>query len=295
MDGRLRPRLDQESGHHRWIWVLGLVVGLWLGGWAHPAAAWAGSLVDRVTAFPYWTSKPPTQPAKGDLHYPDWMAGTWQATSELLELSAPLAPEIVTPGFESNRSLLGQPMDFTVRFEPQRLAPALSAFPLRSRPTTDQRAIVADRAFNGLNIAAAYLGRDAITGIVADPGDPNHQTLQLSGRRELRSEVTGRTSERPAANRFVATETSIQSFGGGPAPTGRSLYRNLVETTTDYRLREGDRVTADQFTAIYLLPPDRYASVARDRPVALYHYRLTLQRPAPSSPAATEPPGDRRS
>ncbi|TAD78071.1 MAG: hypothetical protein EA001_08625 [Oscillatoriales cyanobacterium] len=269
----------------RWVWCWVLVACLWFGGWG-ASPAWAGPLVDRVTTYPYWTQKPPTQPAKGDLTYPDWMAGTWQVTSELLGLSAPFAPEIVTPGFESNRSLLGQPMEFTVRFSPQSLAPALSAFPLRSRPSLEQRAIVADRAFNGLNIAAAYLGREAIAGIVADPGDPNHQTLQLKGQRELRSEVTGRASERPGVNRFVATETSIQSFGGGSATVGRSVYRNLVETTTDYRLGEGDRVTADQFTAIYLLSPDRYASVTRDRPVALYHYRLTLQHPADLTPSS---------
>ena len=44
------------------------------------------------------------------------MASTWQVTSTLIDLAAPLAPEIVTPGFEGNRRQLNQPVSFVVRF-----------------------------------------------------------------------------------------------------------------------------------------------------------------------------------
>lgn len=267
-----------------WRWGLWVVVGAWvlaIGlGW--PAIAQAGPLADRVAAFPYWTGKPPTKPAAGDLLYPDWLAGEWQVTSTLLELSAPFAPEIVTPGFESNRSLLGQPVEFAVRFQPQAIAPALSTFPLRTRQSTAKAPIVADRAFNGLNIATAYLGREAIAGVVADPGNPNEQRLKLTTQRELVTTVTDRASETPTDRRFVATEVIVQSFQGGSS-TGRAVYANAVETTTDYRLIQPGEVLADQFTAVFLAPRDRYASVTRDRPVALYHYRLSLAARSPDA------------
>lgn len=265
------------------VWACVVAIGL---GW--PAIAQAGPLADRVAAFPYWTSKPPTKLAAGDLHYPDWLAGEWQVTSTLLELSAPFAPEIVTPGFESNRSLLGQPVTFAVRFQPQAIAPALSAFPLRTRQSAAKAPIVADRAFNGLNIATAYLGREAIVGVVADPGNPNEQRLKLTTQRELVTTVTDRASETPIDQRFVATEVIVQSFQGG-STTGRAVYANAVETTTDYRLIQPGEVLADQFTAVFLAPRDRYASVTRDRPVALYHYRLNLTAQAAAAESPTIP------
>ncbi|WP_373872753.1 DUF6816 family protein [Microseira wollei] len=52
-----------------------------------------------------------------DLIYPDWMVGTWKVTSTLVDLADPLAPNIVTPGFESNRRYLNQPITFQVRFQ----------------------------------------------------------------------------------------------------------------------------------------------------------------------------------
>lgn len=117
--------------------------------------ALAGPLTDRLAQFPHWESKPPVQLAEGDLIYPDWMAGTWQVTSTLVELMAPLAPEIVTPGFEGNRQERNQPLQFQVRFVKkhylklkQLLAPLSKA---------GEMSVVANRAFNGLNIALAYL------------------------------------------------------------------------------------------------------------------------------------------
>lgn len=278
-----RSKRSESRGFSRWF-ALGLALGwgviAWLG-W--PSVAQAGPLLDRVNAFPYWVTKPPTKPAAGDLIYPPWMAGDWQATSTLLELSAPFAPEIVTPGFESNRSLLGQPVSFAVRFGPQTIAPALSAFPLRKYQPPDRAPIVADRAFNGLNIAAAYLGRRAIAGVVADPGNPNEQILKLANQRALVSTVTDRASETPSDRRFLATEVIVQSFQNEGTQQGRSVYANAVETTTDYRRTAPDAIEADQFTAVYLAPRDRYASVTRNRPVALSHYRLTLQAIAPEA------------
>jgi len=78
----------------------------------------AGILTDRLALFPQWDGKPSVQAVKGseDLVYPDWMAGTWNVTSTLVEMVAPLAPDVVTPGFAGNRQFLDKPVSFLVRF-----------------------------------------------------------------------------------------------------------------------------------------------------------------------------------
>ena len=81
-------------------------------------SALADSLSDRVERFPYWQRKPNvTVVNREDLLYPDWMAGTWDVTSTLLQLEAPLAPDLKSPGFEGNRRYLNQPLSFQVRFQ----------------------------------------------------------------------------------------------------------------------------------------------------------------------------------
>ena len=76
----------------------------------------AGELNQRLKNFPEWEKLTDVQPAVGDLIYPEWMKGEWEVKSTLIDLVAPLAPDIMTPGFESNRQYLNQPVDFKVRF-----------------------------------------------------------------------------------------------------------------------------------------------------------------------------------
>lgn len=261
----------------------------------------AEPLADRLAQFPQWESKPPVQVAEGDLVYPDWMAGTWQVTSTLVDLVAPLAPEIVTPGFEGNRRYLNQPVQFQVRFvkehspialgKKKRIVPLLKA---------GESSVVADRSFNGLNIALAYLGEEQkdvkdmpskatrLLSVKVDPNNPNRQITSLSRERQLVSVVTGRASEMPSSDRFIATEITQQVF------QGRSqIYLNEVETTTAYQLMSSGAVSearrgaialapvpkaiaADQVTAIYLSPQDPDYFAATGHPVALYRYQLEL-------------------
>ncbi|MEM8780601.1 MAG: DUF6816 family protein, partial [Cyanobacteria bacterium P01_G01_bin.49] len=63
----------------------------------------AGELSDRLQFYPNWNHQPNISKADGDLVYPDWMEGTWQVTSILVDQVAPLAPDFVTPGFENNK------------------------------------------------------------------------------------------------------------------------------------------------------------------------------------------------
>jgi hypothetical protein len=247
-----------------------LVCWLWLSGAAH-----AGLLADRLAAFPHWDGKPVVQPADGDLEYPDWLAGTWKMTSTLVELAAPLAPAIVTPGFDSNQKYLNQAIACKIRFVPSHSlstnATVLSLLPFKGLLNN---AVVSDRAFNGFNLAKAYLG-DSVLSVTVDPRSPNRQTTLMQGGRQLISVVTARAVE-TADDDFLTTELFQQIFRGVPKP-----YLNQVETTTAYHHLAAEAattvepaITADQVTAIYLSPQDAEYFKAGDRPVALYRYRL---------------------
>ncbi len=229
----------------------------------------AGPLAERLGQFPEWKNKPPVQAAKGDLVYPDWMAGTWAVTSTLVDRVAPLAPKIVTPGFEENRRYLNQPVRFQVRFG-EKSSGTQARLPVPSL-IGDKLPVVADRAFNGLKIAEAYLGNRAVLSVKVDPDNPNRQITFLGGDRQLISMVTGRGREIPAPDRFVATEVTEQVFRGES-----QIYLNEVETTTAYQLLDSGEIEANQVTAIYLSPQDPDYFTAAGRPVALYRYRLEL-------------------
>ena len=237
------------------------------GGVSLSSPAIAASLKKRIEQFPQWTSKPSLKFAKGDLEYPEWMAGTWNVTSTLVEQIAPLAPDIVTPGFEANQSYIDRAIAFQVRFGKEYDSPPtgfLSAF------KTFQPTVVADRAFNGKQIAKAYIGDDNVYRVKIDPEDPNQQITLLRGKRKLISKITGRASEILTGDRFIATEVTQQLFR-----SPERLYLNEVETTSSYELLDSG-ISAEQFTAIYLSPQDPDFFRAGDRPVALYRYHLEL-------------------
>ncbi|WP_413166976.1 DUF6816 family protein [Capilliphycus salinus ALCB114379] len=247
-------------------------------------SATAGQLSERVAEFPNWESKPILSEAEGDLIYPKWMAGEWQVTSTLVEMVAPLAPEIVTPGFESNRQYLNQPLTFKVRFYPQKNKLVNVNFPfpqtlnVLNNSGKNNNKIVGDRAFNGLNIAKAVLGDEAVLEVKVDPKNPNKQITFLDNNNQLLSTVTLRGSETPSFDQFVSTEIFQQIF---QAET--SIYLNEVETTTAYTAKfnekqpkKVDEITANQITAIYLSPQDPDYFKAENQPVSLYRYQLKL-------------------
>lgn len=267
-----------------WIFCLVLVCLFW------GAQAQAGELVDRLAQFPEWNGKPPVQAVRAteDLVYPEWMAGTWNVTSTLVDMVAPLAPDIVTPGFESNRQYLNKPVRFPVRFQPvSQEKPQAKGFPFfqlkthssskgrfGNQPLQTQQ-VVADRAFNGLNIARATLGDRFVLSVKVDPNNPNRQITSLPRGLQLVSVVTSRGSETPEPNEFIATEVCQQLFRGGT-----KLYLNEVETTTAFRREKTPEagIVADQITAIYLSPQDPNYFKAASNPVSLYRYRLELSQ-----------------
>lgn len=248
------------------------------------SGAIAGPLTERLAQFPQWEERPPVQAAAGDLYYPDWFRGTWNVTTTLVDLAAPLAPAVTTPGFEQNRARWQQPLQFQARFvrrdRPPR-APGLGLLGSLAPPPP----IVADRAFNSLNLIRAYLTDTAIDpngiDVRVDPTNPNRQLTILPGDRRLLSTISARATEIPNANEFVTSEIVQQEFQQDlqhEFQRPRQVYLNQVETTTHYtHLAPADTgIQADQVTAIYLTPQDPDFDQAGDRPVALYRYHLTF-------------------
>ncbi|MEO0407559.1 MAG: DUF6816 family protein [Cyanobacteria bacterium P01_A01_bin.135] len=278
------------------LW-LGLLLILWLlcSGMAPGHAGRAAQaaemfpLRDRLQQFPHWTSKPPVSAAEGDLIYPDGFLGEWQATTRLVDLAAPLAPDIVTPGFEANRAYLEEPITFEARFVRakgnQAKLGSLPAAPLQVLPLRRRiPPVVADRAFNGLNLTRAYLEQklpgqgDLVQKIKVDPDNPNRQVTLMKGDRLLEATITGRATEFPAPGQLITSEVFQQVFRGLPQP-----YLNEVESTTAYRCSESCAgtpavITADQATAIYLSPQDPDFFKAGSQPIALYRYEMVLER-----------------
>lgn len=249
----------------RTIWSLCLLLLFLLWG----GDAFAGELSKRLANFPQWEKLTSVQPASGDLVYPEWMAGSWQVTSTLVDLAAPLAPDLVTPGFEGNRRQLNQPVSFVVRFVKEQ--PYLSRLKILPRINNKSPIVVADRAFNSLNLARAYLGDEAVLLVKVDPDSPNRQITFLRSSRQLVSIVTARGTETTPDGKFITTEVFQQLFKGGSRP-----YLNSVESTTAYYKlpTANSAIEADQVTAVYLSSQDPDYFKAGSLPVALYRYHL---------------------
>jgi hypothetical protein len=250
------------------IWICCLICFCLLWSWD----VQAGELAERLDNFSQWQKLTSVQPATGDLAYPEWMAGDWLVTSTLIDLAAPL-PDITTPGFEGNRQYLNQPISFKVKFVPEKLF--ISGSKLIPRTVSQKKAIVADRAFNGLSLARAYLGDELVLAVKVDPESPNRQITLLKGDRQLVSVVTARAVENTKDQKYITAEVFQQLFKGGQNP-----YFNQVESTTAYQqqLTSNPQITADQVTAVYLSPQDPNYFKAGSHPVALYRYHLEFSQ-----------------
>ena len=246
-------------------------------GSANSTSAPTERLRHRIERYPDW-HQPQFKQHQGELTYPEWFEGRWVATSTLLEQIAPLAPALMTPGFDGNRKYIERPIEFTVQFIPNdaNLVPKVSLFSLPQLKTRSSKPqIVADRSFNGFNIAAAYLGAANVKSVKVDPHNPTKQITQLTQDRQLVSFVTGFDRELPNPNHFLGAEISQQVFRGNT-----TIYLNTVETITSYHFSPlpTPKITATQISAIYLSPQDPDYFRARDLPVALYKYKLDLVR-----------------
>jgi hypothetical protein len=253
--------------------ILSIALACWF--WISQSAL-AGVLHDRLDRYPKWDAQPRLSQHEGELTYPEWFRGRWLATSTLLSQTAPLAPAIVTPGFESNRQYIDKPIEFTVQFVPTDPTKSIEFSPLnlpRLTASLPKPKLIADRAFNGLNIAKAYLGAANVQSVEIDAQNPTKQMTQLTQNRQLEAFVTGFDREIPSLDRFIAGELSQQVFR-----TSSTIYLNTVETITSYQLlpTPTPKITATQISAIYLSPQDPDYFRSGNRAVAIYQYRLDL-------------------
>ncbi|MGB7414561.1 MAG: DUF6816 family protein [Thermosynechococcaceae cyanobacterium] len=239
------------------------------------ADAIASPLSERLEQFPDWNSQPPLKPAQGNLLYPDWFLGQWEVTSTLTSLEAPLAPEIVTPGFADQQKSLDQPVVFTVRFIREASTPKIGLAFVPDPAASDSvgSTTVADQAYNSQSLITAYLGEGSVRSVAVDPNDPTRQITRLKGDRKLTSVISDRATE-SQPDEFITSELFQQIFS-----SASQIYVNQVENTTDYRFVNRSKIEAEQVTAIYLSPQDPQYFKAGKQPVALYRYHLTLLAP----------------
>lgn len=235
----------------------------------HPSFALA--LEERINQYPLWQHKISLPKPEQELQFPLWFEGEWRVTSTLKEQIAPLAPQFKTPGFDQNQEYIDQNINFSVKFITTNILPQKNNF-IPSK-INQEKVIIADRTFNGLSIAKAYLGSENVEKVIINPNNTTEQITKFRGENELISTVIGREKEEISEREFITSEVTRQFFR-----RPNSIYLNLVETTTKYKLMNPDHIIAKQVTAIYLSPQDPDYFLALDQPVALYYYNLDLQR-----------------
>jgi len=182
-----------------------------------PSQAWASTerLEQRLGQWPNWSLPAPLErPGQKDLIYPSWFAGAWIATSHDLSGGE---PDLIYP----------------VRFE-----------------VTANGSVVGDRAFNARSVGAALLGPQLLQ-VRNDPRNPNRQLADFSNDQSLESTVTGRRSELPSSDAFLADELSLQVLHGPGDPRV-----SQVETLNRYRRVSPDRIEAQQWQVTYGSPSE---------------------------------------
>lgn len=207
----------------------------------------ATPLERRLQQWPAWRLPAPLpRPGRQAPLWPTWFSGTWLVET----VSLPLDPS------ESPRP--GAP--WSARFLPDARGGA-----------------VADRASNALSIGRSLLG-DRLLSVQDDPANPQRQLARLAGEQLLETTLIGQHGERPAADRFLNDELSLQVLHQPGEPR---LSR--IETLGRWQLQADGSITGEQWQARYPSPADGLAVAA----LAADHWRLRLVPAPPESDPAT--------
>ena len=91
-------------------------------------------------------------------------------------------------------------------------------------------AVVGTRAANAMAIGRAVLG-DGLLEVQDDPGNPNRQLARLSDDRVLDTRISGRRSETPDPNAFLADELSLQLLRQGEHRRGSAALKPSAATS----------------------------------------------------------------
>ena len=237
----------------------------------NPLPSNALTLSERINEYPQWKQKISLPTPEEDLIFPQWFEGTWHVTSTLKEQIAPFAPQFTTPGFEQNEVYIDRPVNFDVRYIATKIIPQQDNF--LPAIVNQKEFIIADRAFNGLSIAQAYIGKENVKNVVTNPNNSTEQITKFRTNNSLISTVIGRQQETISEQEFMTSEITRQFFR-----RPESIYLNLVENVTKYHLINQNKINAIQISAVYLSPEDPDYFFAIDKPVALYYYILTLEK-----------------
>ncbi len=237
----------------------------------NPLSVEAITLNQRINEYPQWHHKISLPQTDQDLMFPSWLEGKWKASSILKAQIAPLAPKFKTPGFDQNEEYIDKEINFNVRYISTIQLPKQDNF-LPSVINT-KKIIIADRAFNGLSIAQAYMGIDNVQKVISNPNNSTEQITQFRSNNQLISTVIGRRQETVSDQEFITSEITRQFFRRPD-----SVYLNLVENTTKYKFINSILIEGEQISAVYLSPEDPDYFIALDKPVALYYYTLKLEK-----------------
>lgn len=248
--------------------ILLLIINIF---WQNPLPSKAITLNERLNEFPEWKHKISLPNPEKDLIFPQWFEGTWKVTSTLTEQIAPFAPQFTTPGFEQNQVYIDRPVNFDVRYLATTFMPKQDNF--LPAVVNQKEIIIADRIFNGLSIAQAYIGKEYVKNLVNNPNNYNEQITNFTTNNQLISTVIGRQQKSISAQEFITSEITRQFFR-----RPESIYLNFVENITKYNLINPNLIQGEQVSAVYLSPQDPDYFIALDQPVSLYHYFLTLEK-----------------
>jgi hypothetical protein len=248
--------------------VLLLIINIF---WQNPLPSSAITLKERVNNYPQWEHKIYLPTPEKDLIFPQWFEGTWKVTSILTEQIAPFAPQFTTPGFEQNQVYIDRPISFDVRYITSNFIPKQDNF--LPAVVNQKEIIIADRLFNGLSIAQAYIGKENVKNVVVNPNNSTEQITNFRTNNSLISTIIGRQQETISEQEFITSEITRQFFR-----RPESIYLNFVENITKYNLINPNLIQGEQISAVYLSPQDPDYFIAIDKPVSLYHYFLTLEK-----------------
>lgn len=207
-----------------------------------------------------------------DLVFPEQFEGVWDVMSELVSVETPLGEDAV-PNLMALRRAQREDLNRPVRYQVSFIR-------------NDRGKVVFDRRFNTASMLSMYYDGqlDSISQRISwNPNDPNVLSLSMPQGFSVRTRVTRRSEEFPAADRIETSEyvESVYEDGGSGAPRVKAS-----QCFTKYKFRGGSlpagspSIVASQRVSDYLTPMDGEAAflAAANKPYAVYAYRMAFFR-----------------
>lgn len=213
--------------------------------------------------------------------YPEWMKGNWKVASSFRGYIFPsekipkakLTQDFAVPGFQ--KCSIAATADVGKENVPWKLKVMSDGF-------EDRKATLASQI-------DGYLGYKAVAEVIYDPkSNPNRLSVDFVDYKTINAErielfCNARESETfvrdDGANIFVCSEYVRQVTFGGGSEVGvpRQVGGNYANFWT-WKCGDGDKVTGNLLTAVYLDPQDALFFDEPSKPVAIYSHSLSAER-----------------